>query len=119
MTLTMVKPTSANDDGDDCERLRARLAAAKERTARARRALETRRASVEVSLRERLQSSEQQLADLESQFATAMELVREAAQLEVERILREGEHALAPRRSAGDDERRDGGDVSDGLVDGR
>ena len=118
MTLTMVKSDSPNDDdGDECAMLRSRIAAAKARTATARQELEQRRTATDMSLRDRLEDSEQQLAQVEAHFATAIELVREAANLEVERILHEGRQLLALRRGDVSVAQCDGGDEPHGVGD--
>ena len=97
MTLFMPDFVGTTDSVDECAELRSKIAAAKGRAASATRLLEERRMDAEVALRDQLRDSGQAIELLEAQFATAIELVRDAARLEVARILSEGQHELAVR----------------------
>lgn len=97
MTLFMPDFVGTTDSIDECAELRSKIAAANGRAASATRLLEERRMDAEAALRVQLQDSGQALELLETQFATAIELVRDAAKLEVARILSEGQHELSAR----------------------
>jgi len=97
MTHFMPDFVGTTESVDECADLRSKIAAAKGRAASATRLLEERRMDAEALLRVQLQDSGQALELLETQFATAIELVRDAARLEVARILSEGQHELAGR----------------------
>lgn len=97
MTMTMALEAPFDDGADDCTRLRAGIESARRRIERAGAEKARRAALVAASLQEHLIGSEAHIAEIEAYFAISMSLVRDAAAMEVQRVLDEGRCRVAQR----------------------
>ena len=90
-----------DETADERRRLEAEIISAKHRAAVARERAAARESDVQAALREELVSSRESLTEIERKYDEAIRLVREAAQLEVERILAAARQQAALRTLGG------------------